>query len=373
MRSLLERVTVMRGSLPPQDGKLHPERFTNFDFLRVLAAASVIFSHSFLIAEGSEADEPFVPWLGAIIDIYGVYIFLIMSGFLVSRSLLHSSNVTSYLWKRALRVVPALAVGAVVSGVVIASLYSAIGTDAYLLSQYGYRYIVKVILLLPVWEIPTVSFYPGYIGEGVNGVLWTIQQEVFLYIILAGLLLVRMFTPFIMAALLMIGSLFFINQTLIVESPFLVNFAYALPSFSAGAVIYFVSERFGFNRNIAIACGVILLGALTLGIFEQAFPLPGAYLTIYLGTSPSLKLPNLARFGDVSYGTYMYGWPVQQVVRSQLGENADPWILFALSLPIALCCGWLSWHMVEKRFLRWKRVDPLQVWKSLGRKRRGKG
>ena len=338
-------------------------RYTNFDFIRVVAAASVIFSHSFPIAEGTEKNEPFIPWLGAILGIYGVYVFLIMSGFLVSRSLVHSTNLRSYIWKRALRVLPALAVGAVVSGIVIASFYSSLGNGAYILSPLGYRYAAKVILLLPVWEINTVSFYPGDFGEGVNGVLWTIQQEVFLYAILALLFLLRLFKLPVIVMLFCAGTVLFLGKATIGTMPFIENFAYALPSFAAGAVMYFIWNRFGFKRPIALLCGLSLCAAFMLGTFEQIFPLPAAYLTLYLGTARTLNLPDLSKFGDVSYGTYMYGWPVQQVVRANLGEGTSPWLLFAISLPIALCCGWLSWHIIEKRALRWKSIDPAAIFR----------
>jgi peptidoglycan/LPS O-acetylase OafA/YrhL len=62
-------------------------RFGNFDTIRLVAAASVIFSHAFLIADGHDKNEPFVRLTGAIIGVHGVFVFLIISGFLVTRSL----------------------------------------------------------------------------------------------------------------------------------------------------------------------------------------------------------------------------------------------------------------------------------------------
>ena len=41
------------------------QRFRNFDTIRLVAAASVIFSHAFLIAEGHEKNEPFVRATGS--------------------------------------------------------------------------------------------------------------------------------------------------------------------------------------------------------------------------------------------------------------------------------------------------------------------
>jgi peptidoglycan/LPS O-acetylase OafA/YrhL len=62
---------------------------------------------------------------------------------------------------------------------------------------------------------------------------------------------------------------------------------------------------------------------------------------------PPLRLPRLP---DISYGTYLYGWPIQGVVVS-LGVR-DPWTLFALALPLSLAAGWVSYRLVERPAMR---------------------
>ena len=78
--SLVKTVTTIRSDT---------NHFPGFDGLRLLAAFAVIFSHSYLIATGTEADEPFVRLLGPrnIIGLYGVFAFFSISGFLLARSL----------------------------------------------------------------------------------------------------------------------------------------------------------------------------------------------------------------------------------------------------------------------------------------------
>src|SRR5438045_5188514 len=69
-------------------------RGNNFDALRLLAALSVVFSHSFMIAEGTEANEPFV-WLSgnqSVLGLVGVLVFFFMSGFLVTGSFCGSTE-----------------------------------------------------------------------------------------------------------------------------------------------------------------------------------------------------------------------------------------------------------------------------------------
>ena len=131
------RMTVEAGAgAQASGGFVHYE---NFGFLRLIAAGSVMFSHSFLIASGNEYGEPLVMLLGPhnIVGIYAVFVFLILSGFLVSRSAELSSSTISFLWKRSLRIYPGLAVCALVLGLGIAPFFSSLGPEEFLRSGLG--------------------------------------------------------------------------------------------------------------------------------------------------------------------------------------------------------------------------------------------
>src|SRR4051794_7616018 len=84
-------------------------RYRNFDTLRLLAASSVIFSHSFLIAEG-QSNDPFVGPFGHTLGIYGVFVFFILSGLLVTQSMISCNSIASFSLKRLLRIYPGLVV-----------------------------------------------------------------------------------------------------------------------------------------------------------------------------------------------------------------------------------------------------------------------
>src|SRR5260221_11776941 len=88
----------------------HPasHRTNNFGALRLAAAVSVVFSHSFLIAEGSEASEPFV-WLTGnqcILGLVGVFVFFIISGYLITASFSRSPMPGRFAQRRVLRAHP---------------------------------------------------------------------------------------------------------------------------------------------------------------------------------------------------------------------------------------------------------------------------
>jgi len=171
---------------------------TTSTLLRLVAAGAVLFSHAFLIADGSEAREPFVVLLGPhnILGLYAVQIFLVISGFLVSRSAVLSSSVGSFLWKRVLRIYPGLIVCALVLGLVGAPLFSTLGPGRFLASGLGVRYAAATPLWPGhLWRIDTVHFYAdptGWLGQVMAGTLWTIPHELFCYLLLALLVVLSM-------------------------------------------------------------------------------------------------------------------------------------------------------------------------------------
>jgi peptidoglycan/LPS O-acetylase OafA/YrhL len=338
---------------------IQTHRLRNFDTIRLTAAASVIFSHAFLISDGHDKNEPFVRMTGNIIGIHAVFVFLIVSGFLVTQSLKASSSPRSFAWKRFLRIYPALAACAFVSAFIIAPFFSDLSVSGYLSSTHGAKYLTKVLLLYDAQEIPTVQFYEKelHLGHLANGSLWTIACEIYCYLILFFLAALDLIGIPIMLIGLIGAALFGLSLT--IELPIgniVINLLYCLPSFCMGVAMYFVHARFGMSRAIAFGCLAGLLLVAPTGQLMVVFPILAAYPVIYLGLSESISVGNVTKFGDLSYGTYLYGWPVEQIVQSVVGTSLSPWGLFVVSLPIAIACGWLSWHLVEKRALAFKMV-----------------
>src|SRR5213083_1586898 len=87
-------------------------RANNFDALRLIAALAVVFSHSFLIAEGSEANEWFVRISGnqAVLGLVGVFVFFVISGYLVTESWCRNPAPGLFAVRRTLRIYPGLVV-----------------------------------------------------------------------------------------------------------------------------------------------------------------------------------------------------------------------------------------------------------------------
>src|SRR6266436_7051048 len=109
-----------------------PPRQNNFDALRLLAAISVIFSHSFLIAEGTQNNEPLILLTGnqSILGLAGVFVFFAISGFLVTQSFEQTANPLNFLAKRALRIFPGLFTVTLLSAFVLGPLVTNLSLGA---------------------------------------------------------------------------------------------------------------------------------------------------------------------------------------------------------------------------------------------------
>jgi peptidoglycan/LPS O-acetylase OafA/YrhL len=335
-------------------------RRNNFDTFRLVAASSVLFSHAFLIGAGHEKDEPFKQLSGNILGLYGVAIFFIISGYLITKSWFDTPNSLTFVIKRVLRIYPGLTACVLLSALVLAPFFHVGELSTYFTSIKYYDHIVENLFLryYDAFVIPDVFFYGPKIdyslGSVINGSLWTIRWEVscYLLILLLGQLRVlNLWTSFAILILSTIGFYLRLDGTF---WPF-VSFV-VLPAFAAGMTLFFIHRDARLPAGGAFLC---LLGLAILSWFGQtfiAFSILGAYIIIYLAVSPSVYMGNAARYGDLSYGVYLYGWPIEQCARYALGDGASWWAILALALPISFACGWLSWRLIEHPMLRLKGI-----------------
>jgi peptidoglycan/LPS O-acetylase OafA/YrhL len=75
------------------------------------------------------------------------------------------------------------------------------------------------------------------------------------------------------------------------------------------------------------------------------------YIMVYVGM---LRIPPLPVYhrGDYSYGVYLYGYPVKQVIVTLFPAITSPLLHSAISLPLVTLVAKFSWHCIEKPILR---------------------
>src|SRR5437868_10163266 len=342
-------------------------RANNFDALRLIAALSVVFSHSFLIADGTEANEPFI-WLTGnqcILGLVGVFVFFVISGYLVTESWCRRPLPGRFLLRRTARIYPGLVVSIAICAFVIGPLVTSLPLAAYFHGPELRDFLAKTLTLNPgPLSLPDVLFADNPVGLHINGSLWTLRYEAMMYlmiIILGALRLLRLSTCIALTALGILAVHF--EKAL---TPFgdLGEWAWFLGFFGAGMVLHFLRDRLVFGWRGALVAFLALTVFVRLGHFIMLFPLAGAYLAIWFARRYDPWLDYSRYSGDLSYGLYIYGWPAEELVMWLSGGRAVWWQVFFGSLALALTMAWLSWHGIEKWALRLGRraaIRPLAV------------
>jgi peptidoglycan/LPS O-acetylase OafA/YrhL len=344
----------LRGKKLSLDGIAPEHRQNNFDFIRLMAACFVLFSHMYPL---SGRPEPLLIGdhsLGGI----GLLIFFSISGYLVTLSWLSDPNPFRFLTRRVLRIWPALAVIIFLSAFVIAPIFGGRSLAHLATTRDFFAFFANLAF------IPPYKGLPGFAGlpmSDVNGSLWTIPIEFLCYIVTAAIIGFRVSIGrwlLIMAVGATWLYYFAIDAGLdplgiVASHPFILRFIPLWFFFSAGALIAIWCR--GLAMNVLAIAGAIA-GAVFM-VFGQAligllFALPIVIIAIGQSSWPFIR--GAGRLGDFSYGLYLYAWPCQQIVVRYLG-TARPVIVEALvSLCLALVCAVASWFVIERPALRLK-------------------
>jgi peptidoglycan/LPS O-acetylase OafA/YrhL len=343
------------------DGKRAAQRGrNNFDAVRLVAALAVLFSHAFVIAEDSEAHEPLV-WLSGNqcgLGLTAVFVFFAVSGFLVTQSYEQTRSPWRYLLKRVLRIFPAYLVCLVLTAFVFGPLVTTLPLSDYLHRPEPYNYVYyNSIFDIRVHELPGVMFVDNPVGLEVNGSLWSLGCEFDMYLMVLLLGVLRLIRWPVCLALLALGMACIAFPDAL---GFLGGWGWTLSFFAIGMLLYKLRDRRIFNGKLALLALAGLALSIPLRQFILLFPLFGCYLALYLALHPKLPLIRATRFGDLSYGLYIFGWPSEQIVIWLMRGHAEWWQVFILASLLAGSLAFLSWHLIEKRALRLKPRSPWQ-------------
>lgn len=328
-------------------------RTTGFDYLRVLLAVAVVLWHTVALSYGGEtaiwimSQPPYRAMVAIILPA-----FFALSGFLVTGSLDRNRSLLRFAALRGLRIVPALAVEVVLSALILGPLLTTLPLSDYLAHPAVHAYFQNIVGRIH-YVLPGVFGGNPY-PDIVNGQLWTIPYELECYLVLAAaaaLGLVRrrwLFLVLIVAlqALLVSNALGDGGAIPAVDAD-AVSGRVLVMAFLAGVTLHRFGDIVPLRRWLCVGALLLSLTLLSLPLGDAFVAFPIAYATVWLGLqSPR---PNfIVKFGDLSYGVYLYGFAVQQVVAS-LGAWTHHWYVNAgLTLPIVCGIAWLSWTFVEK-------------------------
>ena len=346
-------------------------RTNNFDILRLLASSFVIITHSYALSGNGETDFLSYYSKGTIsFSHLGVAIFFVISGYLILNSAIFSCSAKSYFWKRLLRILPGLLVVLLGSVFILGPILTSKSAYSYFMNIETYKHFYTI----SIYNIGHLNL-PGVFSENhnsaVNGSLWTLQYEFTCYLLVAFLVFIIksekikltylvyfLFFLFISARFLLGDRYFWFNYS----SPYLFNlnimyltewFIY----FTAGMVLYFIKDKFNyFNWLTILLLGlfIILVSFNYLSFARLALYFLVPVVVYYFAfLVKSIQIPT--QIGDISYGMYIYAFPIQQTILNFYPSIKVEYLIF-VSIICTIPFAFLSWHFIEKRALKFKNL-----------------
>lgn len=320
-------------------------RNNNFDALRIAAAVAVILGHA---TDLRGRPESLVVVFGLPVSQLGVAVFFVISGYLITGSWERRPHLPRYLTSRVLRIIPGLALVTVTAAFVLGPIVTVLTPQAYFGSGDTYAYLRNAVLV-PNYLLPGVFVNNPY-PLAVNGSLWTLPAEFACYLVVPvlGWLPKRLRVP----AWVLFGL-----ASVLLTTVWHLEFYGARVQSAAGMWVFFaggalVRLTLGAKRPRLDVATVLLVVWLAFVAVNPSFGLYAAWLALpycllAFGTRSTPVLRRASRFGDLSYGLYLWAFPVQQTLVHYFGVLAWGVDVVIVTLVTALF-AYASWHMVER-------------------------
>lgn len=344
----------MPPSRTPTLGSLLDPTHNSLNALRLFLALLVIVSHA-----------PMTAGLGRPVMVGDVQLgdlavagFFVISGWLITASRLHL-GLGAFLWRRVLRIYPAFWVSLVVTAVVFAPLAVWWGGGDWRPREALGFVVHNTTLYITQPSIPGSLAGSDYTTHW-NLSLWTLRWEFLCYLgigVLLTLAWVRSRAWVVLLALAVISAPYAV--LVVADEPVSLGFAQLSRlggCFLAGSVAYRYRDRIPARAWLAALCVVALVALYLLEMVRGLGALPLGYLTLWLGGV--LPLQQVGRTNDISYGVYIYAFPVQLLLA--IGGVADLglWSYTALSMILVVPLAWASWVLVERPMMGLRTLVP---------------
>lgn len=317
------------------------------NFVRLLLATSVIVWHTYPVL----AVEP--GWPASLIGSGAVNGFFAISGYLIAGSRLRLPF-GRYLWKRFIRIYPGFWVALLITAFVLAPIAGALTGTAYSLGT-GVNYVAQnVTLWIGEQTIgQTLTTVPH--AQVWNASLWTLFYEFTAYLLIGFALSIPLVRRHLASFALGATVLLSIGAGMEVGAEWPAPFDLALGGFrlwsffAAGALVYALRDHVRVSPAVGAISFIVLVVTYLAGFEGWLSPLPLSVFLLWLGASLPMRLGSV---NDISYGMYVYAFPIQQMLVILLGTEVPPWLFMiataACTAPFALA----SWHLVEKPTMR---------------------
>ena len=372
------------------------ETFTGTDngigLIRLVLAFAVVVSHASPVGFG--VNDPGAMRQGQSVGGMAVDGFFVLSGFLITRSAMRQ-GLGRFLWSRALRILPGLWLCLLVTAFVAAPLLAWHLDGGRLPAGFwqGGRsplHYVTANLWVVVRQYDISHVLGGAVGRGVahngafNGSLWTLVFEVICYLavgllaftavlrktprlvlVVAVLLWLAVFQDLYHAAHSLVAAPSELQYSL--DVPFVGQYRSGLDltwlvylglPFALGSTLQLYARRVPVNDLLGLAA----VGVFTLSLFVGGYFIFGipalAYSLLWFSVRAPRPLRKVGRKRDISYGVYIYGFVVEQVLTVYGVAAHGYWVYLPCALLGSALLGLASWYAIERPALRLKGWTP---------------
>lgn len=334
-----------------------------------MLASLVLLEHTFVLAG--------LPKPGHMYARLAVGGFFFLSGLLITQSFVHARSFWDYMWRRTLRIFPGFWACLIVTAFVIVpvgwiflhgSLSGYLSGPESPLSfvargapMYGMHQSIRDVFAVnpegnvangSLWTLPVE--YLCYIGLGVLGVIGVVKRRPWLIVV--GFALVYFWHVFPSLRLPEVRGIQL--PTKFTDTYCLELYAY----FALGSALFLFRDRVKIRTVpalVALGLVIFLIAFESLSPEFQTFSRAVRVIALPYGLlwlARWLPLPHFDRKRDISYGVYIYGYPIQQVLVLAGAAAWGGWALFAVAYLLTVGFAVLSWHFIEQPALRLKRM-----------------
>jgi peptidoglycan/LPS O-acetylase OafA/YrhL len=333
-------------------------RHNSLNAIRLLLATLVIVSHAFPISGlGPE------PQLGDIkLGTVAVGGFFTISGYLISHSRL-GSNLVSYAWRRFLRIFPGYWV-ALAFTAFVAAWVGGLARSGWSVGN-ATSFVVSSADMFGGSALDDRTLAGAPLTGSWNGSLWTLRYEVLCYVgvgIVLGVAALwkqRWLTVLAFVATTAVSlAVHWVGPS---AGP-LYQVTLLVPYFVAGMLLLRFADQVPLTGRGALAAAALVVGVALAGQAEPLAPLPLAYLLLYAGAAAPRRWQRVGARNDISYGTYLYAFPVLQLLVVAGVQSLGLAVFILVSILATVPLAVLSWFAVERPAMmakhlpaRWRR------------------
>lgn len=327
-------------------------RKNNFNIIRFVAAMMVVLGHMcHLIAVDVSL------FLGQAVSTIGVKIFFLISGYLIAQSFLNDSNIFRYAVRRIFRIIPGL-IGVVLFAVfMVGPVFTVLPVSEYFANGMTWSYLKNIVLYVQYF-LPGV-FEANPYPNAINGSLWTLPVEVMMYVAVPVIFLLfrkgnKVMIAGVLAVVLEIANLaigkFRPDAFYVIYGTDMVSALSIIPYFFLGIV--FLSSKVKKYLNLQLAIGILCIAEMMNFSSLKSEITVFVVLPYFIFSFAFAEEPKFVKCfskNDFSYGLYLYGFVIQQVIVKILWEHQ-----LTLNVYFVICAcattvfGMLSWFLIER-------------------------